>query len=127
MSHHVLPPSVPNSLSIGLVAYSATPAMVFVRVPNERGRWMLTDRCVVEVPCDHCKATVGEPCRRLYDHGMKYHVGTHWMRRRDARIKNGGNFVAGQPYPKLRLRPEDLAAPYVEPGDNNDQDHADPS
>ena len=42
-----------KSLNIGVIAYGVDPSMVFVRVPNERGRWMLVDRSVVEVDCPH--------------------------------------------------------------------------
>jgi len=41
-----------RAMHIGLVAYGIDgphPSLVFVRVPTERGRWVLTDRCVVEV------------------------------------------------------------------------------
>lgn len=49
--------------TISLVAYEAWPkGKVFVRVPNERGRYVMTDRCVVEVGCPVCKATRGQPC-----------------------------------------------------------------
>lgn len=63
---------------ITLVAYeSRDPSKVFVHVPDERGRWVLTDRCVVEVACSHCEAAVGEPCRHITGYG----VGTHHIRR----------------------------------------------
>jgi hypothetical protein len=35
--------------SISLVAYEARDNRVFVKVPNERGRYILTSRCVIEV------------------------------------------------------------------------------
>lgn len=46
---------------ISLISYACTPAKVFVRIPNERGRWTLTDRCVVEVACPTCGAVMGSP------------------------------------------------------------------
>lgn len=52
-----------TSLNIGLVAYHAVGNLCFVRVPSERGRYMLTDLCVIAVPCPLCGALVGEPCR----------------------------------------------------------------
>lgn len=110
-----IPSLSPRSLTIGLFAYSVNPSLVFVRVPNERGRWMLTARCVVEVPCPYCRAVVGEPCRRFFESGIKYHIGTHVRRRSDAREKNNGNYRAESPYPKLRLRPDEVEAPYQEP------------
>lgn len=65
---------------ISLIAFEArNPSKAFVQVPNERARWVLTDRCVVEVPCSHCKATVGEPCKRSGGDG--YGVDTHYVRR----------------------------------------------
>lgn len=49
-----------SGLTIGLTAYTVNPTMVFVRVPTERGRYVLTDRCVVEVDCPVCGAVTGE-------------------------------------------------------------------
>jgi hypothetical protein len=74
-------PIKPSMSRIGLVAYCALPPnIVFVRVPNEIGRWLLTDRCVVDVDCPVCKAQAGEPC-----HNMRvirrYGTGTHADRR----------------------------------------------
>lgn len=57
---------------------SRKPDKVFVRVPNERGRWVYTDRCVVEVPCSLCKSIVGEPCK---GQSNNYIAGTHYVRR----------------------------------------------
>lgn len=63
---------------IALIAFeSRDPSKAFVQVPDERGRWVLTDRCVVEVPCSHCKAAAGEPCISMQGYG----VGTHAVRR----------------------------------------------
>lgn len=69
--------------AITLVAFEARdPSKAFVKVPNERGRWMLTDRCVVEVACSHCGAGVGEPCfTRESGVSRRYVVGTHYARR----------------------------------------------
>jgi hypothetical protein len=103
------------SLSIGLVAYGVNPAMVFVRVPNERGRYVLTDRCVVEVACPHCDAMIGEPCRRSGSFGrpVGYGVGTHW-KRRDAwqMVKHRHPWRES---PKPRIAAEDFAAAQGEP------------
>lgn len=52
------------SLNIGLVAYHAIGNLVFVKVPSERGRYLLTDLCVIAVECPACDAIIGEPCRR---------------------------------------------------------------
>lgn len=77
-------PVAPSSSLIGLVAYCALPPnLVFVRIPNEKGRWIMTHRCVVEVPCSYCKAQTGEPCFTKNESvaSRKYHVGTHTWRR----------------------------------------------
>jgi hypothetical protein len=65
---------------ISLIAYEARPqGRVFVKVPNEPGRFILADRCVVEVDCCVCGAAAGEPCKSDY----RYLTDTHWRRRRD--------------------------------------------
>lgn len=51
------------TLSIGLVAYHAVGNLAFVKVPSERGRYLLTDLCVIAVACPNCGAVIGEPCR----------------------------------------------------------------
>lgn len=51
------------TLNIGLMAYHAVGNLVFVRVPSERGRYLLTDMCVIAVACPQCGAVIGEPCR----------------------------------------------------------------
>lgn len=117
------------TLNIGLVAYQLDDAMVFVRVPNERGRWVLTERCVVEVDCPHCASVSGEPCqsagaywRRLMrgtEDGTKlrtgrYTSGIHAARRRDyfllRQVKN-----SHAPKPKIRLSAADLEDMRTEP------------
>lgn len=50
---------------------------VFVRVPNEKGRYVRTDPCVVQVECPACKAAVGELCKG----SQGYWAGTHGDRR----------------------------------------------
>jgi len=67
-------------MPVDLVAYSLVPGKVFVKVPNERGRYMLTHECVVHGPCKHCGAIVGEPCYRIIDDVKKYCVGVHYVR-----------------------------------------------
>ena len=82
--------------SIRLVAFEDRfPNFIFVAVPNERGRYVRTDRSVALVHCPACKAVPGEPCRR-YRWGMNcgldrdpprpaepftYVAGTHHTRR----------------------------------------------
>jgi hypothetical protein len=116
-----------NGLTIGLVAYQVNPSMVFVRVPTERGRYLLTDRCVVEVPCGHCGAMVGEPCRRgtwwrhvrqpewIAAGPPKHGVGVHVCRRDDGRRFRGGNVRPGDDPPKVRIAAEDFIAAQGEP------------
>lgn len=36
---------------------------VFVRIPEQRGRWLLTEPCVISARCPRCLAAIGEPCR----------------------------------------------------------------
>lgn len=100
-----------RAMHIGLVAYGIDgphPSLVFVRVPTERGRWVLTDRCVVEVACRLCGAVVGEPCRRSWKHNrvLQHGAGTHWHRRDDwQQIKHKHKWRA---VPKLRIRFQDV-------------------
>lgn len=64
---------------VRLVAFDDRPGkFIFVRVPDEYGRYVRTDPCVAHVPCPHCKVTVGEPCR----FNGSYTAGTHSARRR---------------------------------------------
>jgi len=72
-------PIKPRSKTVSLVAYCALPPnQVFVRVPNERGRWLITERCVVEVDCPFCNSAVGEPC---ISRPGNYTIGVHVWRR----------------------------------------------
>lgn len=105
--------------SISLVAYHCTPEKVFVRVPNERGRFVLTDRCVVEVECTHCGAAIGEPCFResggrgcpaSWRGTRRYLAGTHWTRRTSYQRRDGqGHATRYADGAKPRVRAEDLA------------------
>lgn len=101
-----------RSLNIGIQAYECLPGLVFVRVPNERGRWILTDRCVAEVDCEHCGAVAGEPCRRrnyfgAIASGYTYSVGTHCKRQAAGKQyrKIGPD---GKAKPKLHVRTTDI-------------------
>lgn len=106
-----------RTLNISVNAYECLPGLVFVKVPNDRGRWMLTHRCVAEVDCPHCKAIAGEPCRRMFSGGqLHYHVDTHAKRREAAKAIA----VRGAAKPKLRIRAEDIcAAGSISAGDSN--------
>lgn len=67
--------------AISLVAHDARGGgFVFVRVPDEHGRYLRTDMSVVTVACPMCKAAIGEPCTA----GSKrtgYSATTHYVRR----------------------------------------------
>lgn len=125
-----------SALTIGLIAYAVDPSKVFVRVPNERGRWMLVDRSVVEVACPHCDAIAGEPCRQVRTSWrqlgkthdpIRYHSGVHVARKRAWQEATGLRFPARRAKPhKLHIRaaelgelqrpPPDLVEP-VQPAD----------
>lgn len=101
--------------SIRLVAYeSRNPAMIFVAVPNEVGRYVRTDRSVALVACPQCKAVAGEPCK---SRGTRYTGGTHYARRIVARQISGKphapdvekNEVPDEPleFPQLEFPPLD--------------------
>ena len=94
----------PASIRIGIVAYEMLPGkLVFVRVPNETGRWLLTHYCVAKVPCPLCGAVAGEPCFtnvRAAVPYRRYTVGTHYLRNRRAKPFQGRE--------KVRLTPGDL-------------------
>lgn len=94
-----------TTLNIGLTAYHALGNLVFVRVPSERGRYLLTDLCVLVVACPHCGALIGEPCRRGHwragildgGHGNccpKAHgSGVHCARKNAAKDKYGERYA----------------------------------
>lgn len=115
-----------SGLTIGLTAYTVNAAMVFVRVPTERGRYVLTDRCVVEVDCSVCGAVTGEPCRKgslwrrrdpefMAGVPPKHSAGVHVDRRHAARMKRGGSLRPGDDVPKVRIPAEDFVAAQREP------------
>lgn len=107
-----------SALTIGLVAYALDPSKVFVRVPNERGRWMLVDRSVVEVACPYCEAIVGEPCHAVRTSWrslgkphdpIRYHTGIHVDRRRAWQESTGLRYPARRAKPhKLHIRAAEL-------------------
>lgn len=108
-----------KSLNIGLVAYGLDTSKAFVRVPNERGRWMLTDRCVVEVDCPHCKAVAGEPCRQVQTSWrrmdqphdpIRYGISVHVARKRAWAQQTGHRFPAKHAAQhKLRITAAELS------------------
>jgi hypothetical protein len=72
---------------ISLVAFEdRVGGFVFVAVPDERGRYLRTDKSVVQVACPNCRSVVGEPCKL----GHGYGGGTHANRRSAAKAKHYG-------------------------------------
>ena len=68
---------------IHLTAFEDRPGrFIFVAVPDERGRYLRTDKAVAQVACRQCGSMVGEPCKGA---GRKYGGTTHYVRRHDAR------------------------------------------
>ena len=55
---------------------------IFVAIPDERNRYLRTERCVALVACPHCKVPAGVPCLGAW---RKYHGGVHHLRRSAAR------------------------------------------
>lgn len=88
-------------LQIGTIAYETLCNLVFVRIPNERGRWVLTHKCVALQDCPTCVAVAGEPCFNGSRARPRYLAGTHYYRHHGSK---------GTPKPKLRVRAEDLEA-----------------
>lgn len=75
---------------IHLVAYEDRAGQfIFVAVPDQRGRYLRTDRSVALVPCPMCKALLGEPC--FGGPGDKYGGTTHAVRRSAAARLNARN------------------------------------
>ena len=69
---------------ISMVAYGdRNPDFIFVAIPDQRGRYLRTDRSVAFVECPFCHAAVGEPCRTHTQDG--YQGTTHAWRRDAAR------------------------------------------
>lgn len=101
-----------RSLHVGVHAYECIPGLVFVRVPNERGRYMLVDRCVAEVDCRLCGAIAGEPCHNR-KRDRKYHIMTHAVRREDWKKQGKGRHA--RPKPKIHIAVEDYLGAYAEP------------
>lgn len=60
---------------------------IFVAVPTERGRYLRTEKPVAFVPCSHCGALIGEPCKS--GPGDGYSATIHSVRRYAARKFHG--------------------------------------
>lgn len=57
-----------------------TGGFIFVGVPDQRGRYLRTDKSVALVACPMCRALQGEPCRAGSKHDG-YSATTHAVRR----------------------------------------------
>lgn len=73
---------------IQLVAFEerAPSHFIFVAIPDERNRYLRTDKSVALMACPHCKVPVGVPCLGAWN---KYQGGTHHLRRSAARSAFG--------------------------------------
>lgn len=66
--------------SIRLVAFEDRASdMIFVGIPDSRGRYLRTDKSVVFAICPQCRAAIGEPCKSRSGDG--YSATTHSDRR----------------------------------------------
>lgn len=92
-----------RTFQVGIHAYECLPGLVFVRVPNERGRYMLVERCVAEVDCGLCGAVTGEPCHNG-KRDRRYHIGTHAVRRTAWKVRGAYSRL---PKPKIRIAADD--------------------
>lgn len=72
---------------------------IFVAVPNERGRYLRTDRSVALVECPVCGSMQGEPCKTI-DEGV-YVGATHYGRRNRCKEKYGRRAAADDVMGKL--------------------------
>lgn len=93
---------------ISLVAFAdRAGAFVFVAVPNDRGRYLRTDRSVLTCACSVCHAAIGEPCKRHYDSGTHYHATTHACRRSaHQRLGHRSVFVPAPDFDDLHEMPK---------------------
>lgn len=73
---------------VSLVAFEdRANRFIFVAIPDQRGRYLRTDRSVALVECPQCGAMVGEPC---HGHtGDKWSSVTHVRRRNRAKASIG--------------------------------------
>ena len=79
---------MPITPTISLVSWaSRDPNFIFVKVPNEKGRYLRTDKSVLLVPCKFCGALKMEPCRRSKETPYSYVGTTHFSRRNLARLE----------------------------------------
>jgi hypothetical protein len=73
---------------IALVAHEDRAGQfIFVAIPDQRGRYLRTDKSVALVPCPQCEAATGEPC--YSPGGDGWSATTHHRRRSMARTLFG--------------------------------------
>lgn len=69
---------------LSLVAFGErTGDFIFVAIPDQRGRYLRTDKSVAVVACRQCKASIGMPCTTRGGDGWS--STTHSVRRSDAK------------------------------------------
>jgi hypothetical protein len=79
---------------ISLVAFEERyNSFIFVAIPNQRGRYLRTDKSVALVACPICEAAIGEPCRSRYGDG--YSCTTHCDRRTKAQLQGHRGAISG--------------------------------
>ncbi len=87
---------------ISLVAWEdRSQSFIFVAIPDQRGRYVRTDKSVAFVSCSHCHAGIGEPCK---GRGGDGYGGTTHAVRRSAAQKHWGKRVddiVGMEWPVL--------------------------
>lgn len=83
---------------------------IFVAVPDERGRYVRTDRSVALVACPVCASIVGEPCKAAQTVDS-YGGTTHYRRRMEAKRRFPGVPVDDVIAPGHHTTPDE----YMEP------------
>jgi hypothetical protein len=79
---------------ISLVAFEERyNSFIFVAIPNQRGRYLRTDKSVALVACPICESAIGEPCRSRYGDG--YSCTTHAVRRTKAQRQGQRGAISG--------------------------------
>jgi len=58
---------------IHLVAFDDLDGKIFVGIPNEPGRYLRTEHCVIERNCPVCESGVGEPCSNFNTQRFRTH------------------------------------------------------
>lgn len=90
-------------MPVELKAYNLIPGKIFVKVPDQRGRWMITNESVALLPCSVCGAIEGEPCYRRVQDKKSYTCTPHY-----ARDWGMYNLPRSKEPPKLRISLADV-------------------